>query len=46
MAETKQVDYELEDGRVLGIRVKEDDNGSEKCYCWGDEEGVIHRRGN
>ena len=46
MVETKQVDYELEDGRVLGIRVKEDDNGSEKFYCWGDEEGVIHRRGN
>ena len=46
MVETRQVDYELEDGRVLGIRVKEDDNGSEKFYCWGDEEGVINRRGN
>jgi hypothetical protein len=46
MVETKQVDYELEDGRVLGIRVKEDDNGSETFYCWADEDGVIHRRGN
>ena len=46
MVETRQVDYELEDGRVLGIRVKEDDNGSETFYCWGDEDGVIHRRGN
>ena len=46
MVETRQVDYELEDGRVLGIRVKEDDNSSETFYCWGDEDGVIHRRGN
>ena len=46
MVETKQCDFELEDGRVLGIRVKEDDNGSEKFHCGGDEDGVIHRRGN
>ena len=30
--ETKQANFELEDGRVLGIRVMQDDNG-EEIYC-------------
>ena len=29
LQETRQVNVELEDGRVLGIRRMEDDNGSE-----------------
>ena len=32
LQETRQVNVELEDGRVLGIRRMEDDNGSEEYY--------------
>ena len=37
LQETKQANFELEDGRVLGIRVMEDDNGSETHYCLKDK---------
>ena len=38
VTETKQANFELEDGRVLGIRVMQDDNG-EEIYCCLKQKG-------
>jgi len=46
LQETKQANFELEDGRVLGIRVMEDDNGSETHYCLKDKGEEIFKRDN
>ena len=46
MEEIKQCIFELEDGRVLSIRIKEDDNGSEKFYFWGGGDDEIHLKGD
>ena len=44
LQETKQVVVELEDGRVLGIRVMEDDNGSENYYALKPAGEEIYKR--
>ena len=45
LQETRQVNVELEDGRVLGIRRMEDDNGSEEYYQLKPKGEEIYRRG-
>jgi len=44
--ETKQVNVELPDGRVLGIRRMEDDNGTENYFQLKDAGEEIYRRGD
>lgn len=44
LQETKQVIIELEDGRVLGIRVMEDDNGSERYFALKQAGEEIYKR--
>ena len=46
LQETRQVNVELEDGRVLGIRKMEDDNGSEEYYQLKPKGEEIYRRGD
>ena len=41
---TKQVIIELEDGRILGLRVKEDHNGTEFFYELKPSESRITRK--
>tara|TARA_B100000902_G_C26748401_1_gene639637 strand:+ start:295 stop:612 length:318 start_codon:yes stop_codon:yes gene_type:complete len=44
--ETKQANFELEDGRVLGIRVMQDDNGEEIYCCLKSKGEEIYKRDN
>ena len=46
LQETRQVNVELEDGRVLGIRRMEDDNGSEEYYQLKPKGEEIYKRGD
>ena len=46
LEETKQANFELEDGRVLGIRVMENDNGGETYYCLKEKFKEIFKRDN
>jgi hypothetical protein len=44
LQETKQIVVELEDKRVLGIRVMEDDNGSEQYFALKQPGEEIYKR--
>jgi hypothetical protein len=43
--ETKQLNVELEDGRILGVRQMEDDNGAESYFQLKPAGEEIYRRG-
>jgi len=43
--ETKQLNVELEDGRILGVRQMEDDNGAESFFQLKPAGEEIYRRG-
>ena len=43
--ETKQLNVELEDGRILGVRQMEDDNGAESFFQLKPVGEEIYRRG-
>ena len=43
--ETKQLNVELEDGRILGVRQMEDDNGAESYFQLKPAGEEIFRRG-
>ena len=46
LQETKQLEVELPDGRTLGVREMQDDNGGETYYQIADLGEEITRRGN
>jgi hypothetical protein len=43
--ETKQLNIELEDGRILGVRQMEDDNGAESYFQLKEAGEEIYRKG-
>jgi len=46
LQETKQLEVELPDGRTLGVREMQDDNGGETYYQIADLGEEITKRGN
>jgi len=46
LQETKQLEVELPDGRILGVREMQDDNGGETYFQIADLGEEITRRGN